>query len=77
MEKGMEYFRHDDTKIRYDGLFKNNLYHGKGKLYNESGICWTGGIQEWNDPKDIVKISETTKKEKRGDGLKMTVNIEF
>jgi len=36
-----------------------------------------GGIQEWNDPKDIVKISETTKKEKRGDGLKMTVNIEF
>ena len=29
------------------------------------------------DPKDIVKLSETTKKEKRGDGLKMTVSIEF
>ena len=29
------------------------------------------------DPKDIVRISETTKKEKRGDGLKMTVSIEF
>jgi hypothetical protein len=29
------------------------------------------------DQKDIVKISETTKKEKRRDGLKMTVDIEF
>ncbi len=40
--KGMEFFRHDDAKLRYDGFFKNNLYHGKGKLYNENGICWTG-----------------------------------
>lgn len=29
------------------------------------------------DKKDIVKISETTKREKRGDGLQMTVSIEF
>ena len=29
------------------------------------------------DEKDIVKISETTKREKRGDGLQMTVSIEF
>lgn len=27
--------------------------------------------------KDVVKISETTNKEKRGEGLKMTASIEF
>lgn len=29
------------------------------------------------DPKDLVKVSKITKKEKRGNGLKMTVTIEF
>ena len=29
------------------------------------------------DKKDLVKISETTNKEKRGDGLEMTASIEF
>ena len=62
MEKGMEYFRHDDTKIRYDGLFKNNLYHGKGKLYNENGICWTGVFKNGMIRRILSKYRKPPKK---------------
>ena len=40
--KGIEFFRNNDAKIKYDGFFKNNLYHGKGKMYDSIGTCWEG-----------------------------------
>ena len=47
---GIEYFdTNNDNRIKYEGLFKNDLYHGKGqnKLYHMLyGLCFCGEFYE-------------------------------
>ena len=81
-EGGNYYFLRTDSII--DDMKKGyNVFHFKTHAKNvrilSKNVALGGSIMSAAhcDPKDIVKISETTKKEKRGDGLKMTVNIEF
>ena len=59
--KGIEFFRHSDGRIKYEGYFKNNLYHGKGKLYNEYGFCFVGTFKNGKKEGAFNVISEDGK----------------
>ena len=81
-EAGNYYFLRTDSIIE-DMKKGYNVFHFKTHPENvrilSKNVALGGTIISGAhcDPEDIVKISETTKKEKRANGLKMTVNIEF